>query len=64
MLQDFERGRSTEIDFVNGYVVGLGKQNGMNVVINEVIVAIVKAIVGGDSRPSADHLSAIIARAS
>jgi len=64
MLQDFERGRSTEIDFINGYVVGLGKQNGMNVVFNEVIVAIVKAIVGGDSRPSAHHLSAIIARAS
>ena len=57
MLQDFERGRSTEIDFVNGYVVGLGKQNGMNVVINEVIVAIVKAIVGGDSSgsPECNH---------
>ena len=64
MLQDFERGRSTEIEFINGYVVGLGKQNGMNVGFNEVIVAIVKAIVGGDSHPSADHLSAIIARAS
>jgi 2-dehydropantoate 2-reductase len=64
MLQDFERGRPTEIDFINGYVVGLGKQNGINVVFNEVIVAIVKAIAGGDSRPSADHLSAIIARAS
>ena len=64
MLQDFERGRSTEIEFINGYVVGLGKQNGMNVVFNEVIVAIVKEIAGGDSRPSADYLSAIIARAS
>jgi 2-dehydropantoate 2-reductase len=64
MLQDFQRRRSTEIDFINGYVVGLGKQNGINVVFNEVIVAIVKAIADGDSRPSEDHLSAIIARAS
>jgi 2-dehydropantoate 2-reductase len=64
MLQDFEHGRPTEIDFINGYVVGLGKQNGLNVVFNETIVAIVKAIAAGDSRPSADHLSAIVASAS
>jgi 2-dehydropantoate 2-reductase len=64
MLQDFERGRSTEVDFINGYVVGLGKQVGMKVVFNEAIVAIVKAITRGDSRPSADHLSAILASAS
>ena len=64
MLQDFERGRPTEIDFLNGYVVRLGKQNGMSVVFNELIVLIVKAIAGGDSRPSLDHLSSIIARAS
>ena len=64
MLQDFERGRPTEIDFLNGYVVRLGKQNGMSVVYNELIVLIVKAIAGGDSRPSLDHLSSIIAKAS
>jgi len=64
MLQDLEHGRSTEIDFINGYVVGLGKQKGMAVGCNESIVAIIKAIAGGESRPSADHLSAIIARAS
>jgi 2-dehydropantoate 2-reductase len=63
MLQDFERGRSTEIDFLNGYVVELGKLNGINVAFNEAIVAITKAITDGKARPSVDHLSAIIARA-
>jgi 2-dehydropantoate 2-reductase len=29
MLQDFERGRRTEIDFINGYVAQLGKQMGL-----------------------------------
>jgi 2-dehydropantoate 2-reductase len=64
MLQDFERGRSTEIDFINGHVVGLGKKNGLNVETNEVIVSIVEAIAGGNARPSTDHLNAILGRSS
>jgi ketopantoate reductase len=28
MLQDFERGRTTEIDFINGYVVDTARQFG------------------------------------
>ena len=29
MLQDFERGRKTEIDFINGYVATLGRASGV-----------------------------------
>jgi len=34
MLQDFERGRKTEIDFINGYVARLGHASGVPVHMN------------------------------
>ena len=36
MLQDFERGQQTEIDFINGYVAQLGAELGVPVVLNTV----------------------------
>lgn len=44
MLQDFERGRPTEIDFINGYVVSLGRQLRISTPLNEAIVETVQAI--------------------
>lgn len=44
MLQDFERGRPTEIDFVNGYAVALGRQLSVETRANAAIVAMVHAI--------------------
>ncbi|MBV9998217.1 MAG: 2-dehydropantoate 2-reductase [Verrucomicrobia bacterium] len=46
MLQDFERGRRTEIDFINGYVVNLGRQLKIPTPLNEAIVETVQAITG------------------
>lgn len=43
MLQDIQRGRKTEIDALNGAVVGLGRQCGVATPVNEVIVAMIKA---------------------
>lgn len=43
MLQDIRSGRHTEIDALNGAVVGLAHQSGSPVPVNEVIVAMVKA---------------------
>lgn len=44
MLQDLERGKRTEIDYLNGAIVGLGKRKGIKTPVNETIVRIVKAL--------------------
>ena len=44
MLQDFERGRKTEIDFINGYVATLGHASGVPVHMNTAIANLVHQI--------------------
>jgi 2-dehydropantoate 2-reductase len=60
MLQDFERGRTTEIDFINGYVVDTARQFGVNTPVNTAIVETVHAITRGQSAPDPDHLLQIL----
>ncbi|WP_456475851.1 ketopantoate reductase family protein [Candidatus Pyrohabitans sp.] len=47
MLQDIERGKKTEIDYMNGAVVGLGKRHSIPTPVNETITKIVKALEQG-----------------
>jgi 2-dehydropantoate 2-reductase len=42
MLQDFEAGRRTEIDVINGAVVKAGHESGVPVPLNQALVALVK----------------------
>jgi 2-dehydropantoate 2-reductase len=51
MLQDFERGRTTEIDFINGYVVTIGRQLKIATPVNEAIVDMVRAITLRERTP-------------
>lgn len=51
MLQDFERGRATEIDFINGYVVELARRLGIATPANAAIVETVHAITRGELAP-------------
>ncbi len=44
MLQDVERGRRTEIDFINGAVVRYAREAGIEVPLNNTLTAMVKAI--------------------
>ena len=60
MLQDFERGRTTEIDFINGYVVDIARRSGINTPINAGIVETVYAITRGQSVPDFSHLGQIL----
>ena len=60
MLQDFERGRATEIDFINGYVVDTARQFGVNTPVNAAIVETVYAITRGQSVPDPTHLGEIL----
>jgi len=52
MLQDFERGRVTEIDFINGYVADLGRRLRVPTPVNAAIVETVHAIEQGRRSPS------------
>lgn len=60
MLQDFERGRITEIDFINGYVVDLGRRFGVETRANAAIVDAVHAITRGELRPGLGLLGRIL----
>ncbi len=60
MWEDLERGRSTEIDFLNGAVVGLAEAQGLPAPVNRDIIALVKQAQdqgGGSPGMSALELS-------
>jgi 2-dehydropantoate 2-reductase len=60
MLQDFERGRRTEIDFVNGYVVGVGRGLDVRTPANAAVLETVYAISRGELPPSLALLGRIL----
>ena len=60
MLQDFERKRTTEIAFINGYVVDTARRFDVNTPVNTAIVQTVYAITRGQSVPDANHLGQIL----
>jgi 2-dehydropantoate 2-reductase len=60
MLQDFERRRTTEVAFINGYVVDAGRQFGIGTPVNAALVETVHAITCGQSSPDPDHLQQIL----
>lgn len=48
MWQDIERGRPTEVDFINGFVVQRGAELGVATPVNDMLTALVHAIEGGE----------------
>jgi 2-dehydropantoate 2-reductase len=44
MYQDIMKGRKTEIDFINGAVVKIGKEHNVDVKANEIMVGLVKCL--------------------
>ncbi len=58
MWQDIEKGRKTEVDFVNGHVVKKGKEIGKPTPINELITEIIKQIEKGEKQPALENLKA------
>jgi 2-dehydropantoate 2-reductase len=47
MLQDIEKGRRTEIDSINGKIVEVGKEHGVETPVNSVLLALIKGIEEG-----------------
>ena len=60
MLQDFERGRGTEIDYLNGHVVALGRQLGIPTPANAALVETVHAITRGQLAPGLGLLGTML----
>jgi 2-dehydropantoate 2-reductase len=56
MLQDVMRGRRTEIDYLNGYVVDQGRRVGVKTPFNETIVQLVHQHGVGTLKPSPENL--------
>ena len=54
MLQDFEKGRKTEIDFINGYIEKKAEEFGISTPINNKLINIVNQIDDGKIKPSYD----------
>jgi 2-dehydropantoate 2-reductase len=59
MLQDFERGRTTEIEFVNGYVAKVGRTVGVATPVNDAIVETVRRITRGELAPGPGLLTTL-----
>lgn len=55
-LQSLERGRKTEVDYLNGYVVARAEEAGVPVPLNRALVAMIKEIEAGDRRLSTENV--------
>ena len=54
MLQDLERGLKTEVDVINGAVVGRGRELGIETPVNARVVELMHAMERGERRPGRD----------
>ena len=59
-LQSLERGRRTEIDFLNGYICDQGKNHGVNTTVNDKVMAMVREIEDGKREMSLRNLQELI----
>jgi 2-dehydropantoate 2-reductase len=59
MGQDMQKGRRTEIDFINGVIVEKGREIGRAAPTHEKLIAAVKKVELGQAPPSPEHLYAI-----
>lgn len=60
MSQDIERGRRTEIDHLNGYIVRKGEALSIPTPLNRALVDLVHRIEGGAARPDPDNLRSLV----
>jgi 2-dehydropantoate 2-reductase len=57
MLQDVLKGRMTEIDSINGYIIAQAKKHDLKVPVNEALLALVKSASPGKNRHEAEVAS-------
>jgi 2-dehydropantoate 2-reductase len=56
MAQDIGKGRRTEIDFMNGFIVDKGKMLGIATPSHETLVGLVRKLERGEIKASPSHL--------
>lgn len=56
LLQDVLKGRRTEVDFLNGYVVQKGREVGVATPVNEAIVAVTRRLEAGELTQGPENL--------
>ena len=59
LLQDMMKGRRTEVDFLNGYVVRKGKEVGVPTPMNEAIVGLTRRMEAGELRQGPANLQVL-----
>jgi 2-dehydropantoate 2-reductase len=57
MGQDMQKGRRTEIEFINGYVVREGEKLGMTCRANAILTDIVKRVERGELKQDPRHIT-------
>ncbi len=57
MGQDMQKGRRTEIEFLNGLIVREGETVGINARANAVLVDIVKRVETGELKADPKHIT-------
>jgi 2-dehydropantoate 2-reductase len=60
MLQSIERGRRSEIDYMNGFVAERGKEKGVPTPVNAAITALVKEVEAGIRPMGPDNLADLL----
>jgi 2-dehydropantoate 2-reductase len=60
MGQDMQKGRRTEIDFINGVIVERGKALGLKTSTHEQLIAAVKQVELGKASPSQENIYSIL----
>ena len=61
VLQDWRKGRHSEVDDINGHVVHQGALVGVTTPVNARVVALAHRIERGELSPAPEHLSAMVA---
>ena len=56
MGQDMQKGRRTEIEFLNGYIVERGSEIGIAAPANAALTGIVRRVERGELQPDPDHI--------
>ena len=60
ILQDLEKGRKTEIDYLNGYVEKKAKEEGIETRLNKEIIKIIKEMEAGKRKPGYENIEDVL----
>jgi 2-dehydropantoate 2-reductase len=63
MAQDVAKGRPTEIDYMNGYVVARGRDCGVATPVSSAVVDVIHEVDAGSRKPAAENIELVLRRA-